>query len=162
MLSSWREDAFWSSKASNLFSPQVYTPIFPRSLCELYAYGTSYEEIHEQVRHNYDKWSRYVPDTTFKFSVTGYANAIPQERQREVINSFRWMNLEGKIDMKHPEVTFVCHEECGFYRSFWSLQKPGSSTFGYRSLHRRKQAPVFRRWKLHSGIFWQVGAFLPS
>ena len=84
----------------------------------MYASGTSYEEIHEQVRSNHDKWSRYVLDTTFKFSVTGYANAIPQERQREVINSFRWMDFRGKIDMKNPEVTFVCHEECKFRPGF--------------------------------------------
>ncbi|KAF9644600.1 tRNA guanosine-2'-O-methyltransferase [Thelephora ganbajun] len=85
--------------------------ILVKSLYELYASGTSYEEVHEQVRRNHDKWSRYVSHTTFKFSVTGYANTIPQDRQRDVINSFRWMDLRGKIDMKNPEVTFVCHEE---------------------------------------------------
>ncbi|KAF9784413.1 tRNA guanosine-2'-O-methyltransferase [Thelephora terrestris] len=85
--------------------------ILIKSVCELYASGTTYEEIHEQVRRNHDKWSRYIPDTSFKFSVTGYANAIPQDRQLDVINSFRWMDLRGKIDMKNPEVTFVCHEE---------------------------------------------------
>jgi len=90
---------------------------FSRSLCDLYASGTTYEEIHEQVRRNKDKWSHYISDTTFKFSVTGYANKIPQDRQRDVINSFHWMDLRGNIDMKHPEVTFVCHEECRFYPS---------------------------------------------
>ena len=109
-----------------------------RSVSELYASGTTYEEIHEQVRRNHDKWSRYVSDTTFKFSVTGYANAIPQDRQREVINSFHWMDLQGRIDMKAPEVTFVCHEECESHPSFWSLKKLSSSTFGHRRIRRGK------------------------
>lgn len=116
----------------------VQTLFFPRTLYELYASGKTYEEIHDQVRRDRDKWSRYVPDTTFKFSVTGYANAIPQDRQRDVINSFRWMDLQGRIDMKHPEVTFVCHEECKIDPYFWPPWKPNRSTFGYRRTHQGK------------------------
>ena len=96
-------------------------------MCQLYASGTTYEEIHEQVKLNHDTWSHYVPDTSFKFSVTGYANAIPQDRQRDVINSFRWMGLRGKIDMKHPEVTFVCHEECELHPRLLPYDLSGST-----------------------------------
>lgn len=33
-------------------------------------------------------------------------------RQRDTIETFSYMGLLGKIDMKNPEINFVCFEEC--------------------------------------------------
>lgn len=90
-----------------------------RSVYELYAQGSNYEDLHLRNRASRSLWSRYIPDTSFKFNVTAYNHKIPQSRQREVIESFSYMSFLGKIDMKNPEISLGCFEECGhrrFYR----------------------------------------------
>ncbi|KAG1732235.1 tRNA guanosine-2'-O-methyltransferase [Suillus paluster] len=85
--------------------------IMIKSIHEFYAEGTSYEALHEQTRRARPQWERYIPDTSFKFSVLGYNFTIGQRRQREIIESFAYMDFLGKIDMKNPEVTLTVFEE---------------------------------------------------
>ncbi|KAF7980758.1 hypothetical protein HWV62_36797 [Athelia sp. TMB] len=73
--------------------------------------GSTYEEMHEHNRKACDEWAQYVPNTPFKYIVGGYNRGISQSRQREIIESFGYMDLLGKIDMKNPDVTFGCFEE---------------------------------------------------
>jgi tRNA (guanine10-N2)-methyltransferase len=60
---------------------------------------------------------QFIEDTSFKFIVKAYNHTISQARQREVINSFSYMALLGKIDMKHPDLILGCFEECATYDS---------------------------------------------
>lgn len=83
----------------------------PRSIYEFYGQGSNYEELHAENRANSSRWSQYT-DASFKFSITSYNHTIPQARQRELMEDFGYMNLNGIIDMKKPEVTFGCFEEC--------------------------------------------------
>lgn len=83
-----------------------------RSIHELYAYGETYAEIHVENEKNRFLWSKYISDTSFKFKVEAYNHTIPQRRQKEVVESFSYMGWLGKIDMKTPEVTLSCFEEC--------------------------------------------------
>ena len=83
-----------------------------RSVYEFCARGRTYAELHEQNRAARAKWERFIPETSFKFCVLGYNQSIPQRRQREVIESFSYMDFRGKIDMKNPEVIMGCFEEC--------------------------------------------------
>ena len=85
---------------------------FIRSIHELYASGKSYDEIHEQNKANKHLWEKYVQNTSFKFKVEAYNHSIPQRRQKEVVLSFSYMGWLGKIDMRNPEVTLCCFEEC--------------------------------------------------
>ncbi|OSX66131.1 hypothetical protein POSPLADRAFT_1177562 [Postia placenta MAD-698-R-SB12] len=85
--------------------------ILIRSVCEFYARGSTYEELHERVRQQRPRWSCYIEDTSFKFIVTAYNHTIPQARQREVVESFSYMDFLGKIDMKSPEIIMTCFEE---------------------------------------------------
>ncbi|KAK7676870.1 hypothetical protein QCA50_020206 [Cerrena zonata] len=62
----------------------------------------------EPISH---KYSQYIENTSFKFIVTAYNHSVPQSRQRQVVESFSYMALLGKIDMKTPDVTFMCFEE---------------------------------------------------
>lgn len=51
-------------------------------------------------------WSPYAtsPDTKFKFTPIGFNCTIPIPRQREIIQSFSWMDFKGPVDLKNPEV----------------------------------------------------------
>lgn len=83
-----------------------------RSIYELYAQGMTYDELHASNRTKRFKWMQYIEDTSFKFFVKAYNHTIPQARQREIINSFSYMSMLGKIDMKNPGLTMGCFEEC--------------------------------------------------
>ncbi|OCH85102.1 tRNA guanosine-2'-O-methyltransferase [Obba rivulosa] len=85
--------------------------ILVKAVCEFYARGATYDEVHERNRACRSQWERYVPDTSFKFVVSAYNHSIPQRRQRDVVESFSYMDFLGKIDMKSPEITMVVHEE---------------------------------------------------
>ena len=50
-----------------------------------------FAQVHDEFR---------IPDT------------IPQWRQKDVVESFSYMDFKGKIDMKNPDITLVCFEEC--------------------------------------------------
>ncbi|KAG6920243.1 hypothetical protein DXG01_005012 [Tephrocybe rancida] len=85
--------------------------ILVKSVYEFYGQGSTYEEVHTGTRANETKWARYVPDTSFRFIVTAHNHKIPQSRQKAVVESFAYMGLLGKINMKHPQILFGCFEE---------------------------------------------------
>lgn len=89
-----------------------------RSVYHFYAKGSTYEELHERNRDAISQWSPYIPDTSFKYSVNAYNHKISQSCQKEIIESFSYMELLGRIDMKNPEVTFGYFEECEFSLTF--------------------------------------------
>jgi len=97
--------------------------IVKRSIYEFYARGETYDQVHNMNRSNKHLWEKYIPDTSFKFNVTGFNHTIPQRRQRDVIESFSYMDLRGKIDMKNPEITMACFEECKFTYSTYSVAR---------------------------------------
>jgi tRNA (guanine10-N2)-methyltransferase len=53
-------------------------------------------------------------DTSWKFIVTGYNQSVPKARQREVVEGFSYMALEGRIDLTNPELELWCFEECAW------------------------------------------------
>ncbi|EMD37313.1 hypothetical protein CERSUDRAFT_153886 [Gelatoporia subvermispora B] len=87
--------------------------ILIKSVCEFYARGATYDEVHERNRLCRPQWEQYIPDTSFKFVVAAYNHSIPQRRQKDVVESFSYMDFLGKIDMKTPEITMVVYEELG-------------------------------------------------
>jgi len=83
-----------------------------RAVYDYYGHGETYDKLHTANQANRAKWSPYIPSTSFKFIVSGYNYKIPQRRQREVIESFAYMDFLGPIDMKSPEIVLSCFEEC--------------------------------------------------
>ncbi|KAJ4468135.1 tRNA guanosine-2'-O-methyltransferase [Lentinula aciculospora] len=85
--------------------------ILVKSIYEFYGRGSTYEELHLHNRAKRNLWEGYIPETSFKFLVTAYNHKIPRGRQKEVVESFSYMDFRGKIDMKNPEITLGCFEE---------------------------------------------------
>lgn len=56
-------------------------------------------------------WQPYLY-TPWKFSVTGYNKTVRKVRQREIVEGFSYMALQGRIDLNNPEVEYCCFEEC--------------------------------------------------
>ncbi|KAH9839294.1 tRNA guanosine-2'-O-methyltransferase [Rhodofomes roseus] len=85
--------------------------ILVKFVCEFYGRGKAYEELHEQTRNNREKWSQYTQDTSFKFFISAYNHTVPQKRMKDVVESFHYMDFQGKIDMNNPEIVLACFEE---------------------------------------------------
>ncbi|KAL1695610.1 hypothetical protein GGG16DRAFT_45197 [Schizophyllum commune] len=86
--------------------------ILIKSVHEFYAQGSTYEELHANNRNARPFWEKYVPDTSFKFEISGFNHTIPKARQRDVVESFGYMDMLGKIDLKNPEIVMTVYEEC--------------------------------------------------
>ncbi|KIJ67993.1 hypothetical protein HYDPIDRAFT_126592 [Hydnomerulius pinastri MD-312] len=110
--------------------------ILIKSIYEFYAQGSTYAELHEANRDVRLRWERYIPETSFKFTVNGYNHGLSQRRQREVIESFSYMDFLGKIDMKEPEITLGVFEECTF--SYFS---PDEQRLTFRRVDENDQRP---------------------
>ncbi|KAL1744769.1 S-adenosyl-L-methionine-dependent methyltransferase [Schizophyllum fasciatum] len=89
--------------------------ILIKSVHEFYAQGSTYEELHKTNRDAKPLWERYVPDTSFKFEISGFNHTIPKARQRDVVESFGYMDMLGKIDLKNPEIVMTVYEECAIH-----------------------------------------------
>jgi tRNA (guanine10-N2)-methyltransferase len=98
----------------SIFTDYLLKSCLIRSVHEFYAKGSSYEVLHEQNGRARPQWERYILDTSFKFYVLGYNFTISQRRQRQIIESFAYMDFLGKIEMKNPEVSLTVFEECMF------------------------------------------------
>jgi len=103
--------------------------ILIKYVCEFYARGITYEELHENNRAQRFLWEKYIEDTTFKFNVTAYNHSMPQARQRAVVEDFSYMCLRGKIDMKNPEIIFMCYEEYRDKRGTTRAKHEGDGDF---------------------------------
>ncbi|KAF8495862.1 tRNA guanosine-2'-O-methyltransferase [Gautieria morchelliformis] len=86
--------------------------ILVKSVLELYASGPSYSHLHTLNRTQAHLWAPYK-ETPWKFMVTGYRQSVPKTRQREVVEGFSYMALEGRIDLTQPELELWCFEEYG-------------------------------------------------
>jgi len=101
----------WSSKSELHARILAQRCILVKFVCEFYGRGQTYEDLHEQTRHNRERWSKYTQDTSFKFFISAYNHTIPQRRMKDVVDGFGYMDFRGKIDMNSPDVVLACFEE---------------------------------------------------
>ncbi|THH07979.1 hypothetical protein EW145_g3009 [Phellinidium pouzarii] len=85
--------------------------ILVKAVYEFYARGNSYESVYKQTRENANLWARYIENTSFRFSVSGYNHSIPLRRVKEIVESFEFMNLKGPVDLRSPELRLTIFEE---------------------------------------------------
>ncbi|CAE6420043.1 unnamed protein product [Rhizoctonia solani] len=86
--------------------------ILIKAIYELWAHGTSYNDLHAMNKSNRAMWDTdKYHSARFRFNVMAYSHTISKERQRDIMNSFAYMGYQGKIDMKTPEFIMTCIEE---------------------------------------------------
>lgn len=80
--------------------------ILGEGIYELWGAGTSYAELHEDVRRRSEHlWTRFRK-SSFRFSVVGFQYKIKTSEQRDIIETFSYMGFEGSIVMKDAEAEF--------------------------------------------------------
>lgn len=72
--------------------------------------GTTYEELHTDIRsRTFHKWHEYKIGS-FRFGIHGARGGRSLADQRELINSFAYLGFAGPIKLKNPEHDFRVYE----------------------------------------------------
>ncbi|ORX34805.1 S-adenosyl-L-methionine-dependent methyltransferase [Kockovaella imperatae] len=80
---------------------------------ELFAEGSSYDELHTVIRGQKQSSSRYAPfmNTSFRFSVEGTNHRISNKRTVETVQSFAYLDFQGDIKMRDAEIEWIVFED---------------------------------------------------
>ncbi|KAH0844738.1 hypothetical protein AYO21_01942 [Fonsecaea monophora] len=85
--------------------------VLSKCIYEIWGQGRDYEELHVDVkRKSHHLWDRFR-HVSFKFSVDSYCSTRDVDQQRQIIDSFKYLDFRGKIKMKNPEAEFTILEE---------------------------------------------------
>ncbi|KAE8452385.1 hypothetical protein EG329_001085 [Mollisiaceae sp. DMI_Dod_QoI] len=102
----------------------VRRSILVKSIYEVWGKGTSYEEVHENVRNiSQHLWHLYK-DVSFKFSFDAFQGSRSTSEQRNLIEDFRFLGFEGPIKMKGAEQDFCICEEWQFDAVGLGIREP--------------------------------------
>ncbi|KAI5303592.1 hypothetical protein KEM56_007388 [Ascosphaera pollenicola] len=89
----------------------VSRSILTKGIYELWGHGTTYEELHVDVKartpHLWDKFKK----RSFKFTFDTYMGKRDSEEKTGIIQAFSYLGLEGPIKMTNPDEEFVVFEE---------------------------------------------------
>lgn len=89
----------------------ISNSILSKAIYELWGTGKDYPLLHADIRsRSKHLWPSYRP-RSFKFSVDGYLGKRSSSQQRELINSFSYLEFSGDIQMNNPYATFTIFED---------------------------------------------------
>ncbi|KAL9637214.1 MAG: hypothetical protein Q9204_001965 [Flavoplaca sp. TL-2023a] len=99
--------------------------ILSKAIYELWGSGSTYTELHQDVkRRTSHQWHLYKI-SSFKFEIQAYQAKRSLAEQDALIQSFHYTGFEGPIQLKDPEQTFTIFEECE-----WGLKEPAKVYLG--------------------------------
>ena len=85
--------------------------ILSKCIYEIWGQGRDYDELHTDVKaRSRHLWHRFQ-QVSFKFSVDSYGTTHDPAKQRQIIDSFSYLEFKGRIRMKNPEIEFAVLEE---------------------------------------------------
>ncbi|KAK9238676.1 S-adenosyl-L-methionine-dependent methyltransferase [Lipomyces kononenkoae] len=85
--------------------------ILARSIFEVWGRGNSLDSLHEDVKQRTSHlWPEYK-HVSFKFDIISYQGSRTKEEQREIVESFSYVDFEGPIRMKDPDEIFTIVEQ---------------------------------------------------
>lgn len=92
-------------------SKLIERSVLSKGIYELWGHGTTYDELHEDVKaKSLDKFDLYKK-STFKFDFVTYMGSRSNKQKFEIIESFSYVAFEGPIRMKNPDNVFSVLEE---------------------------------------------------
>ncbi|KAL2067052.1 hypothetical protein VTL71DRAFT_1476, partial [Oculimacula yallundae] len=108
----------------------VRRSILAKSIFEVWGNGSTYEDLHDNVRGvSQHLWPLYKT-CSFKFTVDSFQGSRSITEQRKLIEGFRFLGMEGPIRMKGAEQTFCLSEEWQYDASALGVHQPQSVHLG--------------------------------
>ncbi|KAI4232586.1 MAG: hypothetical protein LQ349_004920 [Xanthoria aureola] len=93
--------------------------ILSKGIYELWGSGSTYAELHQDVKRRTSNLWHLYRSSSFKFEIQAYQAKRSLAEQDALIQSFRYTGFEGSIRMTDPEQTFCIFEECQ-----WGVKEP--------------------------------------
>lgn len=85
--------------------------ILVKAFYELWGSGTTYDDVHISLRARLTRvWKEKYLNQNFKFDIESYQGKRTNQEQRDIINSFSYLDLQGDVKMKNPELQFTVLE----------------------------------------------------
>ncbi|KAF2034915.1 tRNA guanosine-2'-O-methyltransferase [Setomelanomma holmii] len=85
--------------------------ILAQGVYELWGQGATYDELHKSVKSiSASRWSQYE-QSSFRFTVEGYRGGKLAAEQRDIIESFSYLDFQGPPRMRNPDVAFRIFED---------------------------------------------------
>jgi tRNA (guanine10-N2)-methyltransferase len=89
----------------------VSRSILTQSIHELWGNGSTYDDLHTNVKEaTSDRWQDYM-QCSFKFVLDAYQHSRSPAERREIVESFSYMGFQGPIRMKDVDETFTVFED---------------------------------------------------
>jgi tRNA (guanine10-N2)-methyltransferase len=108
----------------------VRRSILAKAIYEVWGNGSTYEDLHDNVRGvSQHLWPLYT-HSSFKFSVDSFQGSRSTTEQRKLIEGFRFLGFDGPIKMKNPEQEFCLSEEWQFDAAALGIHAPQSVHLG--------------------------------
>ncbi|PWW76050.1 tRNA guanosine-2'-O-methyltransferase [Tuber magnatum] len=89
----------------------VERSVLTKAVYELWGTGPDYGHLHTTIKSQTPYLWPSCMSRSFKFEIECYNGKRQQSAQREIIESFAYLGLDGAIRMKDPEITFTVLEE---------------------------------------------------
>lgn len=89
----------------------IHRSILGKGIYELWGTGTTYPELHVDVRQRTSQLWPLYEWSSFKFDVDSYQGKRSGVEQREIIESFQYVGFNGPIKMVDPEHEFYIFED---------------------------------------------------
>ncbi|KAN0117232.1 tRNA guanosine-2'-O-methyltransferase [Hyaloscypha variabilis] len=108
----------------------VQRSILAKAIYEVWGNGSTFEDLHDNVRGvSQHLWQLYK-DSSFKFTVDSFQGSRSTTEQRKLIEGFRFLGFEGPIKMKGAEQEFCISEEWQFDAAVLGIHAPQSVHLG--------------------------------
>jgi len=89
----------------------VKRSILSKGIYEYWGSGTTYTELHVDVKERTKHlWTKYN-QCSFRFEFESFRGAKSQKEQRAIIEDFAYLGFDGPIKMKNPDQRFSIMEE---------------------------------------------------
>ena len=131
-----------ASAARRLIARSVLT----KEIFELWGQGSTYEELHANVRRRTAHQWREYREVSFRFAVECFAGKRRQSEKRDIIQSFAYLDFQGPIRLKQADEAFWVLEE---YISETELMHETGSPSAKQAFLEHQERPrkiYFGRW----------------
>lgn len=95
------------ASAARLISRSILT----KGIYEFWGYGTTYEELHADVRARTSHLWEKFRNCSFRFAFDTYMGKRDSKEKTSIIQSFSYLDFQGPIKMNHPDEEFMIFEE---------------------------------------------------
>lgn len=134
--------------------------ILAKGIYELWGYGDTFEELHDNIKINSHQLSKPFIESSFKFeNLTFQGGKKSRDEQIKMFDSFSYLSFKGKIRMKNPDQIFTILEKYSLGKDLFPLEKPDKIYFGRQINLSARSRGVVEKYDIKKRPFFGTTSF---